>query len=136
MKLERMLAGVEPSAVVSGNAEALLSEIAKCLSQLLATGETSAIDLASLPLTPADRDWLRQRLGEGEVHITLNAEGESTFTETVLPGVWWVTHKNPVGGVAMELIEIAFVPELVGAHREDVSAGLERLEDGNLFRIG
>lgn len=121
-------ASVSTSSALSGNALVILREIADCLDRLLAAGETTALDLHSLPLTPADRDWLKARLGEGEISVTLQSEGESTLSETACPGVWWITHRNPQGAVSVELIEIAFVPELVKAHPQDVKNGLERLE--------
>ena len=73
---------------LSGNAPVLLREIAQLAARLLESGEASAIDLRALPLTPADLDWLRETLGRGQVVATLEAEGESTLTETVCPGVW------------------------------------------------
>ena len=113
---------------LSGNAPALLREIVEMVRRLIAVGEPSAIDLQALPLTPADLAWLRERLGEGEVRITLDADGESSLTEMNCPGVWWVTHRNPRGAVVSEFVEVAFVPEVVKAHQEDVEIGLEHLE--------
>ncbi|MDP2431022.1 MAG: hydrogenase expression/formation C-terminal domain-containing protein [Pseudomonadota bacterium] len=113
---------------LSGNAPALLREIAEMVRRLLSEGETSAIDLQALPLTPADLEWLREQLGEGEIAVTLNADGESSLNETACPGVWWVTHRNPKGAVVSEFLEVAFVPELVKAHQDDVVIGLEHLE--------
>jgi hydrogenase-1 operon protein HyaF len=117
-----------PDTGLSGNAPVLLHEIAELARRLLDSGESSAIDLRALPLTPADLDWLRETLGQGQVVATLEAEGESTLTETVCPGVWWVTHKNENGAVASEFIEVTFAPELLKAHPEDVKIGLEHLE--------
>jgi len=116
------------AAELSGNAPALLREIAEMLRRLLGSGESSAIDLQALPLTPADLDWLREQLGEGEIAVILNADGESSLNETACSGVWWVTHRNPNGAVVSEFIEVAFVPEVVKAHHEDVEIGLEHLE--------
>ncbi|MBU1666691.1 MAG: hydrogenase expression/formation protein [Gammaproteobacteria bacterium] len=113
---------------LSGNAPALLREIAEMVRRLLSEGETSAIDLQALPLTPADLEWLHEQLGEGEITVTLNADGESSLNETACPGVWWVTHRNPKGAVVSEFLEVAFVPELVKAHQDDVVIGLEHLE--------
>lgn len=113
---------------LSGNAPVLLRETAEHVRRLLDSGETAAIDLRALPLTPADLDWLKERLGEGEISVTLEAEGESTLNETACPGVWWVTHRNEHGAVASEFIEVTFVPELVMAHHQDVKLGLEHLE--------
>lgn len=114
---------------LTGNAQALLGEIADLLQRLLATGEGGAIDLASLPFSPADRAWLEHRLGRGEVEIRLMAAGLSTFNETAFPGVWWVSHHNEAGARVSELIEVARIPELVIAHPDDVKSGLERLND-------
>jgi hydrogenase-1 operon protein HyaF len=115
-------------AVLTGNAPPLLRELAEQVKRLLATGESSAIDLSALPLTPADLDWLHDKLGNGEIAITLQASGESTLNETACPGVWWVTHHNEQGAVTSQFIEVAFVPELVKAHPQDVANGLETLE--------
>lgn len=113
---------------LSGNAPPLLRELAEQVRHLLETGEPSAIDLSALPLTPADLDWLREKLGGGEIAVTLQAGGESTLDETACAGVWWVTHRNEQGAVASQFIEVAFVPELVKAHPADVAIGRERLE--------
>jgi len=113
---------------LTGNAPPLLHEISELLRCLLESGETAAIDLSALPLTPADLDWLRDTLGEGEIAVTLQASGESTLNETACPGVWWVTHHNEKGTVTSQFIEVAFVPELVKAHPQDVEIGLEHLE--------
>lgn len=117
-----------PDAALSGNAPVLLREIAEYVRQLLQGGEASAIDLRALPLTPDDLDWLRDKLGEGEVVATLDSDGESTLAETACPGVWWVTHRNERGTVVSEFIEVTFVPELLKAHAEDVKIGLEHLD--------
>lgn len=113
---------------LSGNAPVLLREIAELVRRLLDGGESSAIDLRALPLTPADLDWLHETLGQGQVVATLEAEGESTLSETVCPGVWWVTHRNEQGAVVSEFIEVTFVPELLEAHPDDVEIGLEHLD--------
>ena len=113
---------------LTGNAPPLLRELLELVRRLLETSESSAIDLSALPLTPADLDWLREKLGEGEIAVTLQASGESTLNETACPGVWWVTHHNEQGAVTSQFIEVAFVPELVKAHPQDVALGQETLE--------
>jgi hydrogenase-1 operon protein HyaF len=113
---------------LTGNALPLLRELSEMLRRLLDSGEPSAIDLSALPLTPVDLDWLHEKLGEGEIAVTLQASGESTLNETACPGVWWVTHHNEQGAVTSQFIEVAFVPELVKAHPQDVALGQESLE--------
>jgi len=121
-----------PVAVVSGglsgHARPLLHEIAAAVRHWLNTGEASAMDLSAQPLTLADKTWLREQLGAGQVRITLDAEGLSRFDETACPGVWWVTHRNAHDQVTAEFIEIAQVPELVKADVDDLKSGLEHLE--------
>ncbi len=126
--VESAAAGIPADAGLSGNAPVLLREIAAYVRLLIEKGEGTAIDLSAMPLTPADLDWLRDRLGQGEIDITLNAEGESSLSETACPGVWWVDHRNERGVVTSRFIEVAEVPELVKAHPEDVKIGLEHLE--------
>ena len=113
---------------LTGNAPPLLRELAEQVRRLLDTGETSAIDLSALPLTPADLDWLREKLGAGEISVILQASGESTLNETACSGLWWVTHHNEQGAVTSQFIEVSFVPELVKAHPQDVEIGRENLE--------
>ena len=113
---------------LTGNAPPLLRELAEQVKRLLDTGEPSAIDLSALPLTPTDLHWLQEKLGTGEISVTLRANGESTLDETACPGVWWVTHHNEQGAVTSQFIEVTFVPELVKAHPQDVQIGQEYLE--------
>lgn len=131
MKIEQIpvVALTEPQqvAMLSGNAMVLLREIAERLAHLLDSGVTAIIDLLAMPLNAADLDWLRLQLGVGEVRITLNADGESSLQETHCPGVWWVQHHNPAGGVMSAFIEITPVPDLVRAHPDDIQGGLQRL---------
>ncbi|MEW5967231.1 MAG: hydrogenase expression/formation C-terminal domain-containing protein [Pseudomonadota bacterium] len=113
---------------LSGNAPPLLRELLDRVQCLLDHGESSSIDLTALPLTPADLDWLREKLGRGEVGVMLDAHGESSLDETACPGVWWVTHRNEQGATLAQFLEVTFVPELVRAQVEDVKIGSEYLE--------
>lgn len=122
------VSAVSLPAALSGNAAVLLREIADRVRHLIDSGESAAIDLLAMPLNAVDLDWLRERLGAGEIRITLDADGESTLNETNCPGVWWVMHHNPAGGVMSAFIEVTHVPELVKAHVDDVRSGLERLD--------
>lgn len=113
---------------LSGNARPLLMEVVDRVRHLAQSGETSAIDLSAMPLTQADKDWLKAQLGHGEISVNLEAEGTSTLEETACPGLWWITHRDAVGRVLVELLEITPVPDLVRAHPEDIKLGLEYLE--------
>jgi hydrogenase-1 operon protein HyaF len=115
-------------AALTGNAPPLLRELLEMVRRLLDGGEASSIDLTALPLTAADLDWLRDKLGRGEIAVTLKAGGKSSLDETACPGVWWVTHRNEQGAVTAQFLEVDFVPLLVRAHPQDVASGQAYLE--------
>jgi len=112
-----------------GNIAALLAEISTMLEQLLGRGNSSMIDLKSLPLSPQEYEQLRFTLGQGEVTARLEAIGPSEIIETHYPGVWWVTHYNVEGDIIADMIEIASVPSILHSQPEDMRAGLERLHE-------
>lgn len=106
---------------------ALLGEIETLLDALLRTGEGGSIDVRSLPMSPAERSWLVEQLGDGEVVVQLDLNGRSSIRETGLAGVWWIEHRDEQGRLASEFIQVAYVPDLVSAHPDDVEAGLDVL---------
>ena len=110
-----------------GNVAAILTEIASLLEKLASSGETSLIDLKSLPFSPGEYEQLRLTLGRGEVSARLDAIGMSEIIETHFPGVWWVTHYNVEGDIVADLIEIASIPNILLSQPEDVRVGLVRL---------
>ena len=129
MSLENIAIKVAASDYSSvGNVAAILTEIASLLEKLAGSGETSLIDLKSLPFSPGEYEQLRFTLGRGEVSARLDAIGMSEIIETHFPGVWWVTHYNVEGDIVADLIEIAAIPNILLSQPEDVRAGLERLQ--------
>ncbi len=118
------LAGVR-----TGLAQSVLQEIAAQLSLLAAKGETSAVDLHSLPMTPADRNELEERLGRGDIEATLNVAGTSEIWETRYSGVWWVRHFGADDKIAAERIEITVIPEIFVTHGADIAAAALHLHN-------
>ena len=128
MSLENIAIKVESAEHSSvGNVAAILTEIASLLEKLAGSGETSLIDLKSLPFSPGEYEQLRLTLGRGEVSARLDAIGMSEIIETHFPGVWWVTHYNVEGDIVADLIEIASIPNILLSQPEDVRVGLVRL---------
>jgi hydrogenase-1 operon protein HyaF len=111
----------------TGMANAVLTEIAGRLEALADSGVASAIDLKSLPLTEADLADLEELLGQGEVSAELEVVGRTTVRETAYAGVWWIRHFGGGEQVAAEEIAITPVPEILGAHPEDITAAAERI---------
>lgn len=112
----------EPHGPTTGMVQSLLREIARALAALAETGTRDAIDLRSLPLTPADRDALDDALGRGEVSAALTLAGDSLLWETRFAGVWWVRHLGAGGQIAAEVIEITPVPDILASHPDDIAA--------------
>lgn len=119
---------VENEAAPTSQVVALLNEIATLIDKLIKTGETSSIDLRSLPLFPGDYEAIKEALGEGEVRATLNAIGPSTLQETAVPGVWWITHYNDHEETVAEFIEVTPLPDIIKTHEGDLQQAPERLQ--------
>lgn len=120
---------VDPADIRTGMADALLREIAVLLQAFAESGAGAIIDLASLPLTPADRRELEERLGRGEVTATVDVAGLSEVWETAYSGAWWVRHLGAGERIAAESIVIAAVPDILAAHPDDARAAAQRLLD-------
>ncbi len=114
-------------ATVGGGVAAILTELAGLLERLVLQGEPGAVDMRSLPLSPADRLQLLETLGAGEVDIRIQANGESHIRETSVHGVWWCEHRDTDGVLLATLIEVARVPEMLAAADMDLIRGAERL---------
>lgn len=112
---------------LTGNATAVLHEVAEMLVALAERGESGIIDLSGMPLSSADKDWLSARLGRGEIEISLDLNGTSEVFETTFHGVWWLAHRNEKGVLTGEYIEVNRVPELIPAHPDDIREAAEKL---------
>ncbi len=110
------------------NVKPLLHEIRHALHEFLHSGESTVIDLRSLPLAPGEEEKLLDELGRGEVQARLFALGPSEIIETRFPGVWVVTHRNNNDEVIGKFIEICDMPELLHSQQEDIRRGLEQLQ--------
>ena len=128
MNAPQVIPIVPEGAARHGNALPLLHEVRHALAQFIDSGESSVIDLRSLPMT--DEDWheLEAALGRGEVEATLDAGGTSTVRETLYPGVWLVEHAGEGGVVTARFIEITEIPAILRSQPEDVKEALEALD--------
>jgi hydrogenase-1 operon protein HyaF len=110
------------------NVEPLLHEIRHALGRLLGNGESTVIDLRSIPLAPGEEETLLGELGRGEVAAQLSALGTSEIFETGFPGVWVVTHCNSEGEVIGKFIEVCDMPDLLKTQQDDIRDSLAALE--------
>jgi len=119
---------------LGGGVTALLSEVADLLERLANGDNPAIIDLRSLPMSGQDRVALQETLGDGEVHVTLDADGISTLYETAIAGVWWVEHRDRHGDVIAELLEIARFPQILDGALDDIATSAVALRA--LLRAG
>lgn len=106
--------------LLTGSVRAILQELMDMVIALVETGATNFIDLRSLPLLPGEIEQLRLVLGEGEVEAIVTALGPTHIHETLVPGVWWVTHKNSNDEVISEFIEVTSLPEILLTQHEEM----------------
>jgi hydrogenase-1 operon protein HyaF len=109
------------------NVVPLLHEVRHALERLLETGESTVIDLGSIPLAPGEFEKIDAALGTGEVRAVLESMGASRIYETQFSGVWRVTHHNAVNEVVGRYIEVTRMPEILLAQEADVRVGLDLL---------
>ena len=113
-------------------AKTLLHEVHAMLKTLLDTGQNGILDLRALPsLGEEGYQFLKGKLGLGEVSGCIQSFGRSDIQETAFSGVWWVTHYNQDDELLTELIEVNFLPEILKSPRDDVLLGQVNL--GNLL---
>ncbi|OOZ40003.1 hydrogenase expression/formation protein, partial [Solemya elarraichensis gill symbiont] len=109
------------------NVEPLLHEVKHALDRLVTEGETSVIDLRSIPLAPGEEERILEILGRGEVVARLNVLGASDVVETEYSGVWVVTHYNDNEETIGRFIEVTRLPEILRSQAEDMAEASERL---------
>ena len=109
------------------NVKPLLHEVKHALENLIEEGETSIIDLRSIPLAPGEEDKILQTLGKGEVEAQLNSLGLSEINETQYAGVWVVTHYNDEDSIISRFIEVTRMPEILSSQTEDIRAAYSSL---------
>ena len=111
------------------NVEPILHEIRHALKKLVDRGESSIIDLRSIPLAPGEEETIILTLGKGEVDAKLNALGPSEIYESRFAGVWIVTHFNENDSIVSRFIEITGFPDVLKSQREDVVHALQGLTE-------
>lgn len=111
------------------NVKPLLHEIKHGLNTLIGTGNTTIIDLRSIPLAPGEEDKILNMLGQGEVQAQMNALGLSEVIETRYSGVWVVTHFNDEGNIISRFIEVTTMPEILNSQTEDMMTAYSQLSE-------
>ncbi|HOP17410.1 MAG: hydrogenase expression/formation protein [Gammaproteobacteria bacterium] len=109
----------------------LLRQLEQALEDLLATGDSTVIDLGAMPFSRQDEEDLRAQLGRGEVSATLNAFGPTLIEETAVPGVWLIEHRDADDRRLTLQLEVARIPSILVTPEEDIGDGLAALKAAN-----
>ena len=120
---------IQAGSKLTWNAQPILFEVRHALEALLESGQTSVIDLRSIPLAPGEETAIIETLGQGEVHAHLDALGRSEIYETRYPGVWLVSHYNEAGDLVSRFIEITQLPDILSSQHEDMANALSALTE-------
>jgi hydrogenase-1 operon protein HyaF len=103
------------------NAIPLLHEIRHALHKLADSGETTTIDLSSIPFGPGDKEQLFDVLGHGEVEAKVDAMGDTRIEETAFAGVWLVHYFAVSGEQLATHIEVTRCPSLLVTPEQDLA---------------
>jgi len=109
----------------------LLRQLEQALEDLLATGDSTVIDLGAMPFSRQDEEDLRAQLGRGEVSATLNAFSPTLIEETAVPGVWLIEHRDADDRRLTLQLEVARIPSILVTPEEDIGDGLAALKAAN-----
>lgn len=111
------------------NGPAVLAEIEQQQAAYRPGGEAHTVNLSRLPITPEDRAFLTERLGEGDVKIGVRGYGDTRCTATNLPNVWWVRHFNASEQLLLDSVEVSDFPTVARATPEDLADSAARLAE-------
>jgi hydrogenase-1 operon protein HyaF len=127
--------GFEEQGGLRENVRAILHEIETMLEALLASNETGAIDIRSLPLLPGDYEALEVALGTGEIVAEFDGGfGNTMVSETGTSGVWWIKHYSEEGNISAEFIETTRIPEILMTPEDDMRDSLKELHERLHFK--
>ena len=127
--IEILVEGAGKAPAFTENFLPLLHQVRHALGHLLQSGESTTLDLGAIPFGPADEEKLLSFLGVGAIDSRIEAMGQSRAWESRYSGVWLVEHKNPADERIALQIEIAEVPAILKAQRDDIRDGLEHLSE-------
>ncbi len=114
---------------IPANAKAVVAEVAAAVERFITGGQGWTIYIDKMGLSPADRQAIRDLLGEGGLRISLENSAEpAEWLESGVSGVWYgVYYDQSRQRPLLETIEVGAFPAVAAAQTEDIAAGLEGL---------
>jgi hydrogenase-1 operon protein HyaF len=111
------------------NAPSVLAELRERQRRWQPGDAGHVINLSLLPLSPADSTCLDAEVGQGPVAILSRGYGNCRIVSTRLPRTWRVTYFNSQDMVILDTLEVAAVPDVACAARQDLEDSAERLDE-------
>ena len=111
------------------NAPALLDELRDRQRRRKGADAAHVINLTLLPLSAGDVEHLEAQVGQGIVRMLSRGYGNCRIASTRLPRTWRVTYVDSQDRVILDTLEVAEVPEVACAAREDLEDSAARLAE-------
>ncbi len=111
------------------NAPALAAELIDKLAAYRVGDPAHVINLTLLPLSDEDTAYLDRRLGQGAVTVLSRGYGNCRISSTAVKNAWRVRYFNSREALILDTIEIARIPEVACAAKEDLAGSAERLDE-------
>ncbi|WGR93616.1 hydrogenase expression/formation protein [Bradyrhizobium sp. ISRA435] len=87
------------------------------------------INFTLLPMSPVDRSFLQQSVGNGPIQLILRDYSTCRVQATGIRNVWSVQFFNSVDDIILDTLEVGGIPEIALAAAEDLEDSAERLHE-------
>ena len=111
------------------NGPSLVAELNTAIASSKSATQPHVINLSLLPHTPDDLLWLGEKLGRGSVTILSRGYGNCRIVSTGTRNVWWVQYFNSQDQLILNTLEVAAVPVVACASKEDLEDSLDRFRE-------
>lgn len=111
------------------NAPGVLVEIDEALADYHPGAPTHVVNLSLLPLSPGDMNFIDRVLGVSSVIILSRGYGNCRVTATGTRYLWRVQFYNSQDALILDTLEIAAMPDVVVAAREDLEDSSQRIDE-------
>ena len=111
------------------NVPALIHELQAAMDRCGPGTPAHVINLTLLPLSPEDGDHIDRVLEGGSAVILSRGFGNCRISSTAARNVWRVQYFNNMQTLILNTVEVAFMPEVAVAAREDLVDSRQRLAE-------
>ncbi len=111
------------------NAPAIATELADKVATYRPGAAAQIVNLSLLPMTEEDSAYIDLRLGRGPVTILSRGYGNCRISSTAVTNAWWVRYFNSREALILNTVEIATIPEVACAAKEDLEDSAGRLAE-------